>query len=225
MVGGVTAHRGAAQAGVITIDTAYGGVATYGVMADHHLGIGDSVFLNFTTVFNSATITVAGPEFAALAGACTLPLAPKMPELEFSGITGLLDRKLVIADLSNIEGRVLAWLAGEDWKVKAFCDFDRGVGHDLYVVAYAKGFNVDPEVVVDNKKNGDGSMRQTAPLSPAVHLGAQRLMVIGAGRMQEPAGRQVDAGPDVAPRAAPAGAAGCGRRSRGRLIRGCGRRP
>jgi NTE family protein len=41
---------------------------------------------------------------------------------------------------------------------------------------------------------GDGSMRQTAPLSPAVHLGAQRLMVIGAGRMQEPTGRVVDAG-------------------------------
>lgn len=69
-------------------------------------------------------------------------------------------RKLVIADLSNIEGRVLAWLAGEDWKIKAFYDFDRGVGHDLYVVAYAKGFNVDPEEVVENKKNGDGSMRQ-----------------------------------------------------------------
>ena len=69
-------------------------------------------------------------------------------------------RKLVIADLSNIEGRVLAWLAGEDWKIKAFYDFDRGVGHDLYVVAYAKGFNVDPEEVVENKKTGDGSMRQ-----------------------------------------------------------------
>jgi NTE family protein len=33
---------------------------------------------------------------------------------------------------------------------------------------------------------GDGSMRQTAPVSPAIHLGAQRVMVIGAGRMQEP---------------------------------------
>jgi len=40
---------------------------------------------------------------------------------------------------------------------------------------------------------GDGSMRQTAPLSPAVHLGAQRLLIVGAGRMQEPAGRQVAA--------------------------------
>ncbi len=32
-------------------------------------------------------------------------------------------------------------------------------------------------------------MRQTAPLSPAIHLGAQRLLIIGAGRMHEPPGR------------------------------------
>jgi len=37
---------------------------------------------------------------------------------------------------------------------------------------------------------GDGSMRNTAPLSPAIHLGAQRLMIIGAGRMHEPQRRQ-----------------------------------
>ena len=34
---------------------------------------------------------------------------------------------------------------------------------------------------------GDGSMRQLAPISPAIHLGAERVLVIGAGRMQEPA--------------------------------------
>ncbi|MEK8033885.1 patatin-like phospholipase family protein [Ideonella sp. DXS29W] len=33
---------------------------------------------------------------------------------------------------------------------------------------------------------GDGSMRQTAPLSPAIHLGARQLVIIGAGRMSEP---------------------------------------
>ena len=38
---------------------------------------------------------------------------------------------------------------------------------------------------------GDGSMRQTAPLSPAIHLGAERLLIIGAGRMHEPPGHQV----------------------------------
>jgi NTE family protein len=33
---------------------------------------------------------------------------------------------------------------------------------------------------------GDGSMRQLAPISPAIHLGAQRVLVIGAGRLTEP---------------------------------------
>jgi len=33
---------------------------------------------------------------------------------------------------------------------------------------------------------GDGSIRQVAPLSPAVHLGAQRLLAIGASRLYEP---------------------------------------
>jgi NTE family protein len=47
---------------------------------------------------------------------------------------------------------------------------------------------------------GDGSMRQSAPISPAVHLGASRILVIGAGRMHEPPGRRKvsDAYPSVA---------------------------
>lgn len=35
---------------------------------------------------------------------------------------------------------------------------------------------------------GDGSMRQTAPISPAVHLGADKVLIIGAGRMHESGG-------------------------------------
>ena len=35
---------------------------------------------------------------------------------------------------------------------------------------------------------GDGSMRQVAPISPVIHLGAERVLVIGAGRMHEPQG-------------------------------------
>lgn len=48
---------------------------------------------------------------------------------------------------------------------------------------------------------GDGSMRQTAPLSPAIHLGADRLLAIGAGRMREPPGPRAlatDAYPSLA---------------------------
>ena len=32
---------------------------------------------------------------------------------------------------------------------------------------------------------GDGAMRQTAPLSPAIHLGAERLLIIGVGRQHD----------------------------------------
>ncbi|GAB1387543.1 patatin-like phospholipase family protein [Melaminivora sp.] len=33
---------------------------------------------------------------------------------------------------------------------------------------------------------GDGSMRQTAPIAPAIHLGAERILVVGAGRVADP---------------------------------------
>jgi NTE family protein len=35
---------------------------------------------------------------------------------------------------------------------------------------------------------GDGSMRQSAPIAPAIHLGAEKILVVGAGRMHEPKG-------------------------------------
>ncbi|MBI4204881.1 MAG: patatin-like phospholipase family protein [Betaproteobacteria bacterium] len=47
-----------------------------------------------------------------------------------------------------------------------------------------------PPVHINREYFGDGSMRQIAPVSPALHLGANRLLVIGVGRqLQE---RQVE---------------------------------
>lgn len=58
-----------------------------------------------------------------------------------------------IADLSSIEGRGLAYLANEEWKLDAYRDYDLGIGHDMYVRTYSSIFGVDPNDV-------DADMRQ-----------------------------------------------------------------
>jgi NTE family protein len=42
-----------------------------------------------------------------------------------------------------------------------------------------------PAVHINREWFGDGSMRQVAPVSPAIHLGADKILVIGAGRMAD----------------------------------------
>jgi DNA polymerase len=100
----------------------------------------------------------------AMKADCEDLLFDNVSELCASAVRGTLvaetGKKFVVADLSNIEGRMAAWLAGEQWKLDAFKAFDRREGPDLYVVAYARSFNVTVNDVLENKKSGDGSMRQ-----------------------------------------------------------------
>lgn len=93
---------------------------------------------------------------AAMKAGATGLIYPNVMEVASSAIRGCIvapaGKKLVIADLSNIEGRALAWLAGEEWKLQAFREFDAGTGHDLYKLAYAKSFGIAPEAVTKDMR-------------------------------------------------------------------------
>ncbi|MFZ7235833.1 DNA polymerase [Avibacterium gallinarum] len=87
----------------------------------------------------------------ALKANCAELIFDNVTELASSALRGCIiapkGKKLVVSDLSNIEGRMLAWLAGEDWKLNAFSAFDNGTGADLYNLAYAKSFGIPVENV------------------------------------------------------------------------------
>lgn len=53
-------------------------------------------------------------------------------------------RKLVCLDYAGVESRMNAFLWNEEWKLKAFREFDAGRGPDQYKIAFANVFNVDP---------------------------------------------------------------------------------
>lgn len=56
-----------------------------------------------------------------------------------------------------------------------------------------------PAVKINREYFGDGSMRQISPVSPALHLGADRVLIIGSGRQNsEPARVRSDAYPTLA---------------------------
>lgn len=58
------------------------------------------------------------------------------------------------------------------------------IGVDHLLASSAIPF-IFPATRIHREFFGDGSMRQLAPISPAIHLGAERVLIVGAGRRNE----------------------------------------
>lgn len=65
------------------------------------------------------------------------------------------DRKFIVADFSAIEARVIAWLAGEEWRQKVFSD-----GKDIYCASASQMFGVPVE-----KHGVNGHLRQKGKIA------------------------------------------------------------
>ncbi len=81
------------------------------------------------------------------------------------------------------------------WQRARRCGIPAEIGIDHLMASSAIPM-VFPATCVGDEYFGDGSMRETAPLSPALHLGADRLLIVGV--------RASDASTDCRPREAPA---------------------
>lgn len=83
------------------------------------------------------------------------------------------DSVLVVSDFSAIEARVLAWLAGEDWRLEVFCR-----GGDIYCASASSMFGVPVE-----KHGVNGHLRQkgkVAELALGYQGGSKALIDMGA---------------------------------------------
>jgi NTE family protein len=74
--------------------------------------------------------------------------------------------------------------ATETWKRTHRAGARTRIGVDHLLASSAIPF-IFPAVRIHREYFGDGSMRQLAPVSPAIHLGAERILVIGSGRMED----------------------------------------
>ena len=89
---------------------------------------------------------------------------------------------LAVATTSYTTGQAVAFYDGDegihDWNRVRRAGRRRPIDFDVLMASAAIPF-IFPASRIDGDHYGDGAMRQLAPLSPAVHLGANRVLVIG----------------------------------------------
>ena len=112
------------------------------------------------------TAEVQEEEIATIKTGCADLILPDVIESCSFAIRGSMiaaeGKELVVADLSNIEGRVLAWLADETWKIQAFKDYDNGEGPDLYKVTAGRILNKPPSDVTKDERQTTGKVPELA---------------------------------------------------------------
>lgn len=164
----------------------------------HHVYRADpaGVFLN-TSRFALATLLGGGlgrrTHVSLLDNA---PLAELLrTRLDFSTIQTAIDR----GDLTAVSVTCSGYTSGqsvtfyqcvpgvEPWQRARRIGVAMPIGPDHVLASSALPF-IFPAVHIHREYFGDGSMRQIAPLSPALHLGADRLFIIGVGRQLQAAG-------------------------------------
>jgi NTE family protein len=90
-------------------------------------------------------------------------------------------RALAVATTSYTTGRAVAFFEATstgEWSRVRRAGVRRAIDLEVLMASAAIPF-IFPAARVDGDYYGDGAMRQLAPLSPAVHLGANRLLVVG----------------------------------------------
>jgi NTE family protein len=89
---------------------------------------------------------------------------------------------LAVATTSYRSGRAVAFFDAmpmtREWQRARRAGVRRSIDLDVLMASSAIPF-IFPAAQVDGDYFGDGAMRQLAPLSPAVHLGANRMLVVG----------------------------------------------
>jgi NTE family protein len=107
---------------------------------------------------------------------------------------------LAVATTSYTTGRAVAFFEAvpstQEWQRVRRAGVRREIDLDVLMASSAIPF-IFPAAQIAGDYYGDGAMRQLAPLSPAVHLGANRLLVVGT--RAEAAASPADGGLDAPP--------------------------
>jgi len=121
-----------------------------------------------------------------------VPVSGELPGIDYNLNRGVLSA-VAISTTSYTTGQSITWVQGRDittWErpSRRAVSTKIGVSHVMASSALPIFF---PAVNVDDEWHGDGGIRLSAPLSPALHLGAHKILAVSTryGRTRAEAGR------------------------------------